>query len=132
MNILNDKYEIANFIAGSGGTSNGSLVVISSGKVIKATDPVTAATLVGIALETADADAVVPVAVLQDGAKLIAPYTGSLKTSLAATDLGTVFDLSTDLIVDLDDTTGGCALCVGYDNNVETITFMVPKSFLYL
>jgi hypothetical protein len=132
MDILSgENVRTLTLIAGTNGVTAGDLVVISSGTVIKATDPVTADTLVGIALATAAADALVSVALAQDNI-LEAPYTGSSKTSLADTDIGTVFDLSDATTIDLDDTTGGCALCVGYDNDRDIIKFIVPSSFRYL
>jgi len=132
MEILNGKYEVVDLIAGSGGVSAGELVTISSGTVISATSAPTASTVVGVALEDADATDLVAVGVLEDGAVLQAEYTGSIKTTLADTDIGTVFDLTDADTVNLDDTTGGCCVCVGYNNDVDIIKFMIPKSFRYM
>lgn len=132
MEILNNKYEVVDFIAGSGGVSAGELVTISSATVITASGGESANTIVGIALEDADATDLVPVAVPEDGAIIQAEYTGISKTTLADTDIGTVFDVSDGETVDLDDTTGGCCLCVGYNNDVGIIKFMIPKTFRYL
>jgi hypothetical protein len=132
MEILNNKYEVVDFIAGSGGVSAGELVTISSATVITASGGESANTIVGIALEDADAADLVPVAVPEDGAIIQAEYTGISKTTLADTDIGTVFDVSDGETVDLDDTTGGLAVCVGYNNDVGIIKFMIPKTFRYL
>lgn len=123
---------VQKFIAGSGGVTAGDLVVISSGKVVKAAAAVTAATIVGIAIDTAAENGYAKVQLLQSDSVISAPYAGSSKTSLADTDFGTVFDLTDSTKVNLDDTTGGCALCVGYDNTPGRIFFKIPKSFLYI
>lgn len=119
------------FIVGSGGVDYGSLCVISSDKVVKASGGESADTIVGIALEDGDADDVVQVE-LAEANIIRAPYTGSSKTALDDDDLGTVFDFDDDVTVDLDDTTGGAALCVGYDNDAGEILFVVPNDFRYL
>ena len=132
MNILTGEKVVLPFIAGSGGTVEGEMVVISSGKVIEIGPAATAATIVGIALETKDEDAVVLVDVIGEGTIISAPYTGSSKTSVADTDFGTLFDLDDGTTVDLDDTTDGVALCVGYDNDVDEIKFVITAADRYL
>ena len=132
MNIVNDKYIVVNFIAGSGGVVAGDLVVISSGTVVASADGDKTATVVGVALETGDATDVVAVAVILEGAIIEAPYIGTSKATLADTDLGTLFDVDDETQIDLDDTTAGCALCIGYNNDVSTIKFLIPATFLYL
>ena len=57
---------------------------------------------------------------------------GPALTALTDAKLGTVFDLDDETTVDLDDTDGGCAVCVGYDNNACTIDFKIPASFRLL
>lgn len=133
MEILNGNYKVFNFIAGTGDVSAGELVTISSDTVITASGGESANTVVGIALEDADKDDLVPVAVLEDGAILQAEYDGTgTKETLDDDDLGTVFDVSDGETVDLDDTSGGLAVCVGYNNDVGIIKFVIPKTFRYL
>lgn len=49
-----------------------------------------------------------------------APYTGTTKTSLDDGDIGTAFDYdATGDGINLDDTTDGMWVCVGYDNDAE-------------
>jgi hypothetical protein len=132
MKILQGEFvRLEKFIVGTGGVTKGELVTISGTDVIEAGPAVTAATVVGIAYETGAENAVVDVAIITPGMKIRADYVGSSKTSLADTDFGTVFDIDDGVIVDLDDTTGGCAFCVGYDNDADTIDFIIPASFLY-
>ncbi len=130
MNILNADINIKTFIAGTGGVANGDLVVWSSGKVVKAAAAAGAGTIVGIAQATVDADALVGVAIIKSGDIIEAVYTGSSKTSLADTDFGTIFDTTGPTTVDLDDTTDGYCVCVGYDNTVNLIKFMVAAADL--
>jgi hypothetical protein len=100
----------------SGGCSAGNLIVVSSGTFAVAEDAPTAATVVGIAQETVDNGAICSVELVNQ--RLVAAdYVGSSKTSLANADLGKVFDITDDQEVNLDDTTGGVFLVVGYDND---------------
>lgn len=130
MNILSANPRVKSFIAGTGGTANGDLVVWSSGKVVKAAAAATAGTVVGIALEAVDADAMVLVSIIKPEDIIEAVYTGTSKTSLADTDIGTVFDVTGPITVDLDDTTDGYCVCVGYNNTVKIIKFMVEAADL--
>ncbi|MGE5631384.1 MAG: hypothetical protein ACM3TR_09845 [Caulobacteraceae bacterium] len=118
-------------IAGAGGIAVGDLVVGTLSAAVKAAAAPSAGTVIGICTVAAAQSAVGEVELIS-GRVLRAPYTGSTKTSLADTDFGTVFDLSNSTTVNLDDTTGGCCVCVGYDNNNDTIDFRVPESFLYI
>jgi len=134
MNIVNDKYNVVDLIAGTGDVGAGELVTISSGTVITASGGESDNTIVGIALEDADATDLVPVAVFEDGAIIESEYDGTgTKKTLTDADIGTVFDVGTSGDdIDLDDTTGGCALCIAYNNDVGLIKFMIPKTFRYL
>jgi hypothetical protein len=132
MKILQGEFvRLEKFIVGTGGVTKGELVTISGTDVIEATDAPTAATIVGIAYETGAEDAVVDVAIITPGMKIRADYVGTVLTALTDANLGSVFDLDNGTTVDLDDTTGGCAFCVGYDNDADTIDFIIPASFLY-
>lgn len=120
------------FIVGTGGVTKGGLVTFSAGTVIKATSAPTAGTIVGIADATVTAGGTVGVEFITGGKIVRATYTGSTKTTLADADLGKVFDLTSDLVVNLDDVTGGACHCVGYDNLAKAIDFFVPASFMYV
>lgn len=118
------------FIAGTNGSTRGAMMVISAGKAVKAAAAHTAATVLGIAKNTVAADGIVEIE-MADDRLVTAAYTGSSKTSLADTDIGTVFDLSDSVTVNLDDTTGGMCICQGYDNTAKTITFVIPEASKY-
>lgn len=49
-------------------------------------------------------------------------YVTGTKKTLANSDIGTAFDLKSTALnkIDLDDTTGGAWVCVGYDNDKKT------------
>lgn len=117
------------FKAGTGGTTAEGLVVIDTGTsgttrtVIKATAPVTAASLVGIARSTVDSGSYTWVDLVENHT-IEATYTGSSKTTVADTDAGAVFDISSETVINLDDTTGGCFVAFGnsnYDNTAKTL-----------
>lgn len=99
-------------LAGSGGVTAGGLVVASSGKAVKAAQPISAATLVGIARATTASGSYVLVDLIEDHLVEI-NFTGSSKTSLADTDVATLFDVSSDVALNLDDTSGGTFVCGG-------------------
>lgn len=121
---------ILKFIAGSGGSTRGALMVVSSGKAVKAAAAPTAATVLGIACNTVSADGIVEIEAI-DNRMVTAAYTGSTKTTLADTDIGTAFDLDDSLTVDLDDVADGICICQGYDNEGKTITFIIPEASKY-
>ena len=93
-------------LAGTGGVTAEGLVVVSSGKAVKAAQPISAATLVGIARTTVASGSYVQVDLIENHL-IQANFTGSSKTSLADTDLATVFDVSSETALNLDDTSGG-------------------------
>lgn len=133
MYIVNGEHaDVQNFIVGAGGVTKGDFVVGPSTAIVKGAGGVTAATAIGIALETGAQNAVVPVMIFDGRSIVRAPYTGASLTALTDAKLGTVFDLDDETTVDLDDTDGGCAVCVGYDNNACTIDFKIPASFRLL
>lgn len=132
MKILQGEFvRLEKFIVGSGGVSKGELVVLSGTDVVEAGAKVTAATVVGIAMEDGNEDDVVSVAIIVSGMKIRSKCTGAVLTALTDANLGTLFDLDDGQTVDLDDTTDGCCFCVGYDNEAGTIDFIIPGSFLY-
>jgi hypothetical protein len=110
---------------GSGGVLKGDLCVISSNTFIKITDAPGDYTVVGIALEDADAAEVAKFELVSNAPIITAKYTGSSKTSLTDADITKLFDISDAQTIDLDDTTGGTALCVDYDNDLDLIHFIV-------
>ena len=116
---------VVKFLVGSGGVAKGDLVALAGGKIVKAAAQATAA--LGIALQTAaDTEyALVDIA----GARIItSEYTGTSKTSVADTDLGTVFDLTDENTVNLDDVGSGICICVGYNNDKKTIDFILTEA----
>ena len=129
--IQPESPRLEKFIVGSGGVTKGELVVLSGTDVVEAGAAVTAATIVGIAHESGLENAIVDVDIILPGNKIRADYVGTVLATLTDANLGSVFDIDNGTTVDLDDTTGGCAFCVGYDNDADTIDFVIPASFLY-
>lgn len=125
------------WFAASGGVKAGQLVKSSSGAT-----PVAAAhsgqTILGVALETqATQNALVLIRPV-NGAILEIPFLSTAtKQSLAVTDLGTQYDMDVngttgDMTVNLDDTTGGFLICVGYDNDKKVGYFTIDPADLLL
>jgi hypothetical protein len=120
-----EKSNVIKGTVGSGGVLKGDLCVISSNTFIKITDAPGDYTVVAIALETASAADVALFELISNAPIITAKYTGSSKTSLTDADITKVFDISDAQTIDLDDTTGGTALCVDYDNDLDLIHFIV-------
>ena len=118
-------------IVGAGGVVRGDLVVIASDLVVKAAAAPVDATILGIATETADAAELIIVELIENNT-VMSDYAGTTKPTLADTDLGTAFDLTDSTKVNLDDTIGGACICVGYDNNIKQIMFVIPQAKRYL
>lgn len=104
--------------------TEGMALILSSGLAAKATAGSTA--ILGVAAHDKTTGASVTSAdtvlvYLDPNAEFEVGYTGSTKTSLSDADLGTAFDINTDAIsINLDDTTGGMCVVVGYDNTAKT------------
>ncbi len=113
---------------GTGGLAAGSLAVMSSDTAIKAAAATTDATIIGVSVAAYAATKVGELYEITSDTILGAKYTGSTKTSLTDADLGKAFDLSSDVLVNLDDVTGGCCVCEGYDNANKTIFFKILKT----
>lgn len=122
----NDPVAVKWRVAASATISEGDLVQLNA--TSRYLEPAVAAstTLVGIAQESITTGA----SVTADDAINVIPltgivvrvgYTGTTKTSLADTDLGTtLFDLASATAIGLDDTTGGMCSVVGYNNTLDT------------
>jgi hypothetical protein len=121
-----EKSNVIKGTVGSGGVLKGDLCVLSSNTFVKITDAPSQYTVVGIALETADAAEVALFELISNTPIVTAKYyTGGSKTSLTDADISKVFDIYDAQTIDLDDTTGGTALCVDYDNDLGLIHFIV-------
>lgn len=125
-------YKQGSFKIGTGGVTKGDLVVWSAGTVVSAAASPTAATVVGIALDTYTAGVLGQIA-LAGGHDIEADYVGTTKTSLVDTDAGTAFNLKTAQSIDLDSTTAVLVM-VGttYDNTNKKIRGRFTDAILYL
>lgn len=109
----------------------GDLLAITSGLV----GPISAADtgVIGIAGADAVSGAKVQVNLINGGSVVRVPFTGTTKTTLGAADqFGTKFDWdATNKKLNLDDTTGGMFLVVGYDNTKKTADVVVSAAALW-
>lgn len=98
----------------------GQIVVNDSGAIAAATGAQTDAAVIGLCVETSTSGGTckfVPISNIV--LEMDVDRTGS-KTTFAAADLGTLYDMSvssTNQFIDPDDTTGGWLKLVGYDND---------------
>lgn len=114
---------VLKLVVGTGGIKKGDLCVITSETVVKAAAAPTAATVIGIAVADAVATAMGLVEVC--GERIIrSAYT----TADSALGTNKIFDLSDEKTVKLDDTSGGCCFCVGYDKVRATVDFVVTAA----
>lgn len=126
------KKVIPNMVVGIGGVTEGALVAYSSGTVIMASAGTSTAVILGIAKTTEDAGDTVDVELVK-GRELEVDYTGSSKSSLAAGDIGDIFDLDdTSLKIDLDDTTGAMFVITGYNNDVDRAKVRIIDALCYI
>jgi len=119
------KSSVIRGTVGSGGVAKGDLCAISSNTFVKITDAPGDYTVCAVALEAGAATDVINFELVSNAPIITAKYTGSSKTSLTDADITKVFDISDAQTIDLDDTTGGTALCVDYDNDLDLIHFIV-------
>lgn len=98
----------------------------------------TGATLLGVALETQGTiNSEVSIYPLKGTILEIDYLSTATKQALAITDMGTQYDIVVDgttgeMHVDLDDTTGGFLVAVGYDNDAKKGLFCVEDADCFL
>lgn len=114
---------------GSGGVTAGALCVVSSNTIVIASEAVTAATVYGIAAETAIEGADATFYDITSGTTL-----GARKTvgTLTGADVSKAFDIDSGAIsIDTTDTTGGVFVCTEYDNATNTIYGRLLETMFY-
>jgi hypothetical protein len=122
---------ILKFVAGTGGSTAGALMINSAGTAVLGGDgTVGAGTAIGIAKNTVAANGIVYIEAI-DNRFVTAPFTGAV--TFADTDLGKTYDLDAGgLVIDATDTTGGFAILQGYDNTAKTVTFIIAEANKYV
>lgn len=128
--ISNGPFSVVKRTVGTGGVASGSLSVMSSNTAVKGAAAATDGTIFGVACADFEATTVGDFYKITDDTIIGAKYTGSTKTSLTDADLGKIFDLSDDATVNLDDVTGGCCVCEGYNNDNDIIYFKIAPAKL--
>lgn len=114
---------------GTGGVTAGALCVVSSNTIVVATEAVGAATVYGIAAETA-AEGVDANFYEINGVTIGARKTAN--STLTGADLTKTFDIASGAItIDTTDTTGGPLVCTGYDNTQDLIFGKILESLIY-
>ena len=97
-------------IAASGGVLKGQLVKAASNEVTPIAAAHTGETIVGLCMADTDAGALAPIANVAGQILRIPIRSGITKTTIVAADYGKLYDIvvtSGDMVIDLDDTTGG-------------------------
>ncbi len=111
-----------------GGTvSKGDLLVLSTNTFVRTGDA-PSGTIMTIALEDGVSTDVILMQLVTSEPILSAKYYGSSKTSLTDADISKTFDFYGYNSIDLDDTTGGVAMCVDYDNDIDVMHFILVPS----
>ena len=82
----------------------------------------------GIAMEDGVSADVIMIQLVTSEPILSAKYYGTGKTSLTDADISKTFDFYGYNSIDLDDTTGGVAMCVDYDNDNDVMHFLLIPS----
>ncbi len=126
--INNSPIKHIEWVTKVGGVYKGQLVKSDSGATPAAAAH-TGATLLGVALETQlTTGGVAKLAPLKGSVLEIDFFPTATKVSCTAADLGTQFDLrltGNEMFVDLDDTSGGYLILIGYDNYAKKGYFAV-------
>ena len=111
-----------------GGTViKGDLLVLSTNTFIRTGDA-PSGTIMGIAMEAGVTTEVILIQLVTSEPILSAKYYGTSKTSLTDADISKTFDFYGYDSIDLDDTTGGVAMCVDYDNDIDVMHFILVPS----
>jgi len=111
-----------------GGTvSRGDLLVLSANTFVRTGDA-PSGTIAGIAMEDGVSTDVILIQLVTSEPILSAKYYGTSKTSLTDADISKTFDFYGYNSIDLDDTTGGVAMCVDYDNDIDVMHFILIPS----
>lgn len=114
----------------------GELLYDNSGAVAVAAQTSQAVTgILGVALENAKKSTKCSIESINGAVMEIDYKSGTTKTSFADTDLGTTYDVyvsSHKFYINLDDTTGGCLVLVGYDNDAKKAYVTIPTTSLKL
>jgi hypothetical protein len=125
---LREQHKAAIIKGTLGGTvSKGDLLVLSTNTFVRTGDA-PSATIMGIAMEDGVTSDVILIQLVTSEPILSAKYYGTSKTSLTDADISKTFDFYDYNAIDLDDTTGGVAMCVDYDNDIDVMHFILIPS----
>lgn len=129
--------KIINWIVGSStAVVKGELLYDSSGAVAVAASSGTVATnILGVALENAAKSTKCSIESINGAIMEIDYKSGTTKTTFTDADLGTAYDVyvsSNNFYINLDDTTGGCLVLIGYDNDAKKAYVTIPTTSLKL
>lgn len=125
---LREDHKVAVIKGTLGGTvSKGDLCVVSGNTFVRTGDA-PSGTIMAIALEDGVSTDVILLQLVTSEPILSAKYYGTSKTSLTDADITKTFDFYGYNAIDLDDTTGGVAMCVDYDNANQIMHFLLIPS----
>ena len=111
---------VVSLVVGTGGITKGDMCVLSSGTVVKAAASCTAATILGLATETAVDTAMAKIELCGD--RIIRSEYAGTASNLATNK---VYDFTDANTVNINDVSGGSCYCVGYDSARGTVDFIV-------
>jgi hypothetical protein len=132
INASPERY--VHYYTGSGGLKKGQFAVLDSGTAIAASEGISTAILLGVAMEDAAATAICTLMPLTGTELLFNIYQGSTTDTFTASNVGTPFDIyvdSADTYIDPNDSTGGFLILTSYDNTARTAKARVLNSVIY-
>jgi hypothetical protein len=138
--VVNARPErIMHFYAGSGGVVKDTLVVLDSATAIQASEGVSSAILLGVALETVSAGNVCDVYPLTGTELECDIYQGGATDTFSAANVGTPFDIYVDtgatpdeMYIDPNDTSGAFLVLMSYDNAAQKAYLRALNSVIYV
>jgi len=125
------------YTVGTGGIKKGQIAVVSGNTAVAATEGVSTAIVLGIALDTVAENGIVQIECM-DGSLIEADvYQGGATDVFAAGDVGKAFDIyvngsTGEMYIDPNDTTDPMFVVMSYDNAKAKAWLKIKKALLYL
>lgn len=125
------------FTVGVGGVKKGQLATVSSSTAVAASEGVSTAIVIGVALDDYDAGDVGYFECLDGSILEMDIYQGGATDTFSASDIGKAFDIYVDgtsgeMFIDPNDTTGAMVVVMSYNNTFLKGYAKILKSLVYL
>lgn len=114
---------IEHYYTGTGGIKKGQFAILDSGTAIDATEGVSTAILLGVAMDDFDAGEVCDIYPVSGSQFKLSIYQGGSTDVFTDANVGTPFDIlvdTNDTYIDPNDSTGAFLVLMSYDNTEKT------------